>query len=169
VSKADEFLASKKVEVNSLQDQISEKDCFILELEAKISDLDGKFSTISSSAEDEAKMLSARIDKMANDNEELRTKKRQLESSMRKLENEMDSMSSSNSELTVRIVEKETQYKQVRSQVESMRVTYEKHQRELNERLERSVQDNSVVDDLQKALDGERLRMDELQVQDLIL
>ena len=45
----------------------------------------------------------------------------------------------------MRIIEKEQQYKEVRTQVESMRVTYEKHQRELNERLERSVQENSAM------------------------
>ena len=48
------------------------------------------------------------------------------------MENEMESMSQSNSELSIRIVEKEQQYKEVRTQVESMRVTYEKHQKELN-------------------------------------
>ena len=78
-------------------------------------------------------------------------------------------MKHSNSELQIRIVEKEEQYKEVRTQVESMRVTYEKHQRELNERLERTVQENSAVTDLQRALDGERLRVDELQVRLFIL
>ncbi len=78
-------------------------------------------------------------------------------------------MKHSNSELQIRIVEKEEQYKEVRTQVESMRVTYEKHQRELNERLERTVQENSAVTDLQRALDGERLRVDELQVRLFIM
>ena len=72
--------------------------------------------------------------------------------------------SQSNSELSIRIVEKEQQYKEVRTQVESMRVTYEKHQKELNERLERSVAENSAMSELQRALDAERLRVDELQV-----
>ena len=63
-----------------------------------------------------------------------------------------------------RIIEKEQQYKEVRTQVESMRMTYEKHQKELSERLERSVQENSAMVELQTALNGERLRVDELQV-----
>merc|ERR1712086_756137 len=69
-----------------------------------------------------------------------------------------------NSELSIRIIEKEQQYKEVRTQVESMRMTYEKHQKELNDRLERSVQENSAMVELQTALNGERLRVDELQV-----
>ena len=65
---------------------------------------------------------------------------------------------------SIRIVEKEQQYKEVRTQVESMRVTYEKHQRELNERLERTVQEKSSMQDLTRALDEERRRVDELQI-----
>ena len=65
---------------------------------------------------------------------------------------------------SIRIIEKEQQYKEVRTQVESMRVTYEKHQRELNERLERTVQEKSSMQDLTRALDEERRRVDELQV-----
>ena len=80
------------------------------------------------------------------------------------MENELETVSQSNSELSIRIVEKEQQYKEVRTQVESMRVTYEKHQRELNERLERTVQENSSMMDFQRALDEERRRVDELQI-----
>ena len=80
------------------------------------------------------------------------------------MENELETVSQSNSELNIRIVEKEQQYKEVRTQVESMRVTYEKHQKELNERLERTVQENSSMMDLQRALDEERRRVDELQI-----
>ena len=80
------------------------------------------------------------------------------------MENELETVSQSNSELSIRIVEKEQQYKEVRTQVESMRVTYEKHQKELNERLERTVQENSSMMDLQRALDEERRRVDELQI-----
>ena len=65
---------------------------------------------------------------------------------------------------SIRIIEKEQQYKEVRTQVESMRVTYEKHQRELNERLERTVQEKSSMQDLTRALDEERRRVDELQI-----
>ena len=94
----------------------------------------------------------------------MRGKKRELESNLRRMENELETVSQSNSELSIRIVEKEQQYKEVRTQVESMRVTYEKHQKELNERLERTVQENSSMMDLQRALDEERRRVDELQI-----
>ena len=94
----------------------------------------------------------------------MRGKKRELESNLRRMENELETVSQSNSELNIRIVEKEQQYKEVRTQVESMRVTYEKHQKELNERLERTVQENSSMMDLQRALDEERRRVDELQI-----
>ena len=87
-----------------------------------------------------------------------------MESNLRRMENELETVSQSNSELSIRIVEKEQQYKEVRTQVESMRVTYEKHQRELNERLERTVQENSSMMDFQRALDEERRRVDELQI-----
>ena len=132
--------------------------------------------------------LTAKIDKLSNESEDLRSKKRELESNVRKLENDMETVSQSNSELvidftkknfkiynyshccclftfqSIRIIEKEQQYKEVRTQVESMRVTYEKHQRELNERLERTVQEKSSMQDLTRALDEERRRVDELQV-----
>ena len=155
----DEMVTSKKVEVNSLQDQCSEKDRLILDFEAQVSHLNNKLSACSNSAQDETKMLTAKIDKMSHESEDLRNKKREIESSLRKLENEMESVSQNNSELSIRIIEKEQQYKEVRTQVESMRMTYEKHQKELNDRLERSVQENSAMVELQTALNGERLRM----------
>ena len=45
-----------------------------------------------------------------------------------------------------------------------MRMTYEKTQKELNERLERSTQENVVMVETTKALELERQRVDELQV-----
>lgn len=69
-----------------------------------------------------------------------------------------------NEELSIRIVEKERQVREVSSQVQSMRMTYEKTQKELNERLERSTQDNTLLEETKKALEVERQRVDELQV-----
>ena len=54
--------------------------------------------------------------------------------------------------------------REVSSQVQSMRMTYEKTQKELNERLERSTQENVVMVETTKALELERQRVDELQV-----
>ena len=50
------------------------------------------------------------------------------------------------------------------SQVQSMKVTYEKHQREMSEKLERTVQENAEMLELQRAIEEERNRVDELQV-----
>ena len=46
--------------------------------------------------------LTAKIDKISHESEDLRSKKRELESSLRKLENEMDTVSQTNSELSIR-------------------------------------------------------------------
>ncbi len=43
-------------------------------------------------------------------------------------------------------------------------MTYEKTQRELSERLERTTQETSNLGEIQKALEAERFRVDELQV-----
>ena len=47
IAKVDELVASKKVEVNSLQDQCSEKDRQILDMEAQVSDLNNRLSALS--------------------------------------------------------------------------------------------------------------------------
>ena len=99
ISTLDEFHATKKSEVHNLQDQVSEKDRIVLDLQAQISTLGAKLSSATSSAEDETKMLTAKIDKMSNESEDLRSKKRELESNVRKLENDMETVSVSNSEL----------------------------------------------------------------------
>ena len=61
VSTLDEFHATKKTEVNSLQDLISEKDRTIVDLNAQISSLSSQMSSVSTSAEDETKMLTAKV------------------------------------------------------------------------------------------------------------
>jgi hypothetical protein len=61
-------------------------------------------------------------------------------------------------------VEKERQVREVSSQVQSMRMTYEKTQKELSERLERTTQETCVMAEVTKALEVERQRVDELQV-----
>ena len=61
VNTLDEFHATKKTEVNSLQDLISEKDRTIVDLNAQISSLSSKMSSVSTSAEDETKMLTAKV------------------------------------------------------------------------------------------------------------
>jgi hypothetical protein len=43
-------------------------------------------------------------------------------------------------------------------------MTYEKTQKELSERLERTTQENGVMAEVTKALEVERQRVDELQV-----
>ena len=48
-------------------------------------------------------------------------------------------MSHTNEDLSVKIVEKERQVKEVTTQVQSMQVSYEKHKREMSEKLEKTV------------------------------
>ena len=57
ISTLDEFHANKKSEVHNLQDQVSEKDRIVLDLQAQISTLGAKLSSATSSAEDETKMV----------------------------------------------------------------------------------------------------------------
>merc|ERR1712241_153765 len=53
IAKVDELVASKKVEVNLLQDQCSEKDRQILDMEAQVSEINNQLSALSNSAQDE--------------------------------------------------------------------------------------------------------------------
>ena len=50
--------------------------------------------------------LTAKIDKLSNESEDLRSKKRELESNVRKLENDMETVSQSNSELVIDFTKK---------------------------------------------------------------
>ena len=61
-------------------------------------------------------------------------------------------------------MEKERQVREVSSQVQTMKMTYEKTQKELSERLERTTAETSVMAEVSKALEVERHRVDELQV-----
>ena len=83
------MLAQKKDEVNVLQDKISERDRVILDFESNISDLSAKITDLETSAQDETKLMTAKFDRVSVENEELRGKKRELESSVRRMENEM--------------------------------------------------------------------------------
>ena len=57
------------------------------------------------------------------------------------------------------------QVREVTTQVQSMQVSYEKHKREMSEKLEKTVKsETEAVGGMQAALDEERHRVDELQV-----
>lgn len=54
--KIDEMTLGRKTEVNSLQDQLSERDRTILDLKANITDFEKEMESLKNSASDEAKI-----------------------------------------------------------------------------------------------------------------
>ena len=108
-TKLDEIKVGRKTEVNSLQDQLSERDRTILDLEASVSELKSKVQSMEASATDEAKVSAAKMTKMTSEVEELRERKREVESALKSLQSDFDQMSHTNEDLSVKIVEKERQ------------------------------------------------------------
>lgn len=108
--------------------------------------------------------MQAKISKLSAEMEELRTLKRQLESSVKSLQSELDSSNNQKEELSVKIVEKERQVKEVTSHAQTVKISYEKHQKEMSEKLERSAMENENLKEMELALEEERRRVDELQV-----
>ena len=163
-TKVDELLSNHKSQTNNLQDSLSEKEQIILDLNAKISNVEGKLSVTLSSMDDETKVAETRIEKMQQENEELRIRKGESDAMVRSLQTDCDSMNHQNEVLSIKIVEKEEHIRQVTTQVESMKVSFEKTQRELSERMERTSQDTQSMADLQKEIEIERTRVDEMQL-----
>eukprot|EP00095_Tigriopus_kingsejongensis_P009633 snap_masked-scaffold94_size379870-processed-gene-2.5 protein:Tk09633 transcript:snap_masked-scaffold94_size379870-processed-gene-2.5-mRNA-1 annotation:"putative restin" len=163
-SKMDEMMSGKKSEVNSLQDQISERDRSILDLKASLEELEGRVTSLNSSSADEGKIHEAKVAKITSDNEDLRLKKKDLESTLKSLQADFDQLSNQNEDLSIKVVEREHQVREYTSQVQTMKVSYEKSQKELTEKAEKSNQDGDALKELEKALDDERIRVDELQI-----
>ena len=163
-TRMDELMSSHKSQMNILQDKIAEKEQTILDLNAKISDIEGKLSVTLSTMNDEAKVTETRIEKMLHENEDLRVKKGASDAMIRSLQTDYDSIFHQNEVLTIKIVEKEEHIRQVTTQVESMKISFEKNQKELSERMERTSQDSLTLADLQKEVEVERNRVDEMQL-----
>jgi chromosome segregation ATPase len=163
-TRIDELMSSHKSQMNNVQDRLSEKEQNILELNAKISDVEGKLSMTVSSMNDEAKVTETRIEKMLNENEDIRAKKGESDAMIRSLQTDYDSATHQNEVLYIKIVEKEEHIRQVTTQVESMKISFEKTQRELSERMDRTGQDTLAIEDLHKEIEVERSRVDEMQL-----
>ncbi|TRY77089.1 hypothetical protein TCAL_02709 [Tigriopus californicus] len=163
-AKLDDMKIGRKTEVNTLQDQISERDRAILDLKATLEGMQTQVASLTSSQVDEAKIHEAKLGRLNVENEELRLKKRDLESTLKTLQADFDQMNHLKEDLTIKVVEKEKQVKEFTSQVQTMRVTYEKTQKELSERVEKSSQDGQALKEVEMALHEERLRVDELQI-----
>lgn len=163
-AKLDEMKIGRKTEVNTLQDQISERDRAILDLKANLEEMQTQITNLTSIQVDEAKIHEAKLGKLNAENEELRVKKRDLESTLKTIQADFDQMSHQKEDLNIKVVEKEKQVREFTSQVQTMRVTYEKTQKELSEKIEKSSQDGQALKEVEKALHEERLRVDELQI-----
>ena len=70
--------------------QLSERDRTILDLNASVSELKSKLQSIETSATDEAKVSAAKMSKMTSEVEELRERKREVESSLKSLQSDYD-------------------------------------------------------------------------------
>ena len=110
--------------------QLSERDRSILDLNASVSELRSRLQSAETSLSDEAKVSAAKAAKMASEVEELRERKREVESALKSLQSDYDQLNHTNEDLSVNIVEKERQVREVTTQVQSMQVI--KHPKETN-------------------------------------
>eukprot|EP00090_Calanus_glacialis_P045752 TRINITY_DN8694_c0_g1_i1.p1 TRINITY_DN8694_c0_g1~~TRINITY_DN8694_c0_g1_i1.p1 ORF type:complete len:1787 (-),score=592.36 TRINITY_DN8694_c0_g1_i1:377-5737(-) len=163
-SKMDEILKNKKTDINNMKDQLSEKEIVVMDLQASIKTLEEKMHNLESTMEGEATLASTKIEKISGENEALRRSKYELENSVKNVSLEKDHIIHLNEDLSIRIVEFEVQVKEMRSQYESLQMEYQKQTFALKERTEKANLDNGSLADLQKLLDNERFRVDELQV-----
>jgi len=163
-SKMDDILKSKKMDINNMKDQLSEKEILVMDLEANIKTFEEKVRNLESTMEGEANLASTKIEKISGENEALRRSKYELENSVKNVTIEKDHIIHLNEDLSIRIVEFEVQVKEMRSQYESLQMEYQKQTFELKEKTEKANLDHGSLADLQKLLDDERFRVDELQV-----
>jgi len=163
-SKMDEIVKNKKTEINNMKDQLSEKEINVMDLQANIKTLEEKLHNLASTMEGEAALATTKIEKISGENEALRRSKYELENSAKNITIEKDHIIHLNEDLSIRIVEFEVQVKEMKSQYESLQMEYQKQTFELKERTEKANLDHGSLTDLQKLLDNERFRVDELQV-----
>jgi len=163
-SKMDEIIKNKKTDINNMKDQLSEKEIAVMDLQANIKNLEEKMHNLESTMEGEATLATTKLEKISVENEALRRSKYELENSVKNVTIEKDHIIHLNGDLSIRIVEFEVQVKEMRSQYESLQMEYQKQTFALKERTEKANLDNGSLADLQKLLDNERFRVDELQV-----
>jgi len=163
-SKMDNIIKERKEEVNNLKDTLSEKERNAMDLEAKIKSLEEQNSSLESTITSESSMATQKMEKLSNENEELRRNKYELQSSVNNVSTERDHIVHLNEDLGIRIVESERQVQEFRSQYESLTQEYKKQQLMLIEKEEKTLLDLGSIEEMQKAIDAEALRVDELQV-----
>ena len=122
-SKIDDITKTKKAEVNSVKDQLSEKEIQVMDLEANVKTLEEKIHHIECNLEGEATLATTKIEKISSENEALRRSKYELENIVKNTSAEREHIVVLNEELSVRIVEFEVQVKEMRSQYESLQVS----------------------------------------------
>jgi len=113
---------------------------------------------------DEVKLAQAKSERWNAELVDTMEKKREAESALKTAQAELEDAGARYEDLGARLEERERTVKEVTTSMQSLRVVQERTQRELDERLEKSVGENEALEDLREALREERLRVDELQV-----
>merc|ERR1719419_509113 len=111
----DELVKTKKSEISSLKDNISEKEVEVMDLQANVKTLEEKIHQLEVNFEGETKLATTKIDKISGENEALRRSKYELENSVKNITLEKDHILHITDELNVKIVEYEVQVKEMKS------------------------------------------------------
>jgi len=160
----DIIIKDKKEQVNNLKDKLSEEERNSMDLEAKIKDLEESVHNLKTTMEGESAMANQKLEKINSENEELRRTKYELQSAVNNITTEKDHIIHINEDISIRFEESERQVHQFRSQFESLQAEYKKQEMILVEKHDKALLDLGTIDDMQKAMDAERVRVDELQV-----
>ena len=162
--KMDDFIKLKRSETCELKDKISEREIQVLDLQANLKAFEEKLHQLEATHHGETKLASSKLEKITGENELLRRSKYELETSVKNIAMEKDHILRLSDELNVRLVEYEVQVKEMRSQYEELQMEYQKQSLVLKEKTDRASLDQGSLEDLQKLVDCERARVDELHL-----
>ena len=162
--KMDDFIKLKRGETCELKDKISEREIQVLDLQANLKAFEEKLHQLETTHHGETKLASSKLEKIVGENELLRRSKYELETSVKNITMEKDHILRLTDELNVRLVEYEVQVKEMRSQYEELQMEYQKQSLVLKEKSDRASLDQGSLEDIQKLLDCERARVDELHM-----
>ena len=162
--KMDDLVRLKKSEICDLKDRVSEREVQVMDLQATLKEFEERVHQLETTHSGETKLASSKLEKINGENELLRRSKYELETSVKNITMEKDHILRLTDDLNVRLVEYEVQVKEMRSQYEELQMEYQKQSLVLKEKTDRASLDHGSLEDLQKLLDSERARVDELQL-----
>ena len=162
--KMDDFVKIKKSEICDLKDTVSEREVQVMDLQADLKEFKERVHQLETTHQGETKLASSKLEKITGENELLRRSKYELETSVKNITMEKDHILRLTDDLNIRLVEYEVQVKEMRSQYEELQMEYHKQSLVLKEKTDRASLDQGSLEDLQKLLDSERARVDELQL-----